>query len=373
MFRPVIQKTRVLAGLALFNLIVFYVAINSQVNEKSRGYEIKIEAAGYMQDAMIALKDYRLGDSGVFVDSENDPNETTLIGSQYGPTTTDEGDLDAKLTTLNPNFAALIIDMMIEAGVEYGDAVAVSLTGSMPGANIATFAAGKALNLDLHIITSVGASQWGANDPYYTWLDMETILNEREVFDFKSEAASIGGKGDNGKGVSIFGRELLWESIYRNNVTLIQEDSLVLSIDRRLDIYSEDLPLNNYSALINIGGGAASIGPSINSRLIPSAVSFPGDLLELSGRSIVRDFSRNNIPIIQILDIHDLADTYALPWAPIPTPVIGEGIIFSQLKYNFWITLLCLILAIASVTAVGIYSHKQIKERMANYEPESIL
>ena len=202
---------------------------------------------------------------------------------------------------------------------------------------------------------------------------METILNEREVFDFKSEAASIGGKGDNGKGVSIFGRELLWESIYRNNVTLIQEDSLVLSIDRRLDIYSEDLPLNNYSALINIGGGAASIGPSINSRLIPSAVSFPGDLLELSGRSIVRDFSRNNIPIIQILDIHDLADTYALPWAPIPTPVIGEGIIFSQLKYNFWITLLCLILAIASVTAVGIYSHKQIKERMANYEPESIL
>ena len=192
MFRPVIQKTRVLAGLALFNLIVFYVAINSQVNEKSRGYEIKIEAAGYMQDAMIALKDYRLGDSGVFVDSENDPNETTLIGSQYGPTTTDEGDLDAKLTTLNPNFAALIIDMMIEAGVEYGDAVAVSLTGSMPGANIATFAAGKALNLDLHIITSVGASQWGANDPYYTWLDMETILNEREVFDFKLFSLTIG-------------------------------------------------------------------------------------------------------------------------------------------------------------------------------------
>ena len=51
-----------------------------------------------MTDAMSILKNTRM-EKGVFIDIENDPNETGLVGSPYSLITTDEGDLDAKLTT----------------------------------------------------------------------------------------------------------------------------------------------------------------------------------------------------------------------------------------------------------------------------------
>ncbi len=352
---------------------MFYIADHSVVTVKSRGYDEKVQAASFMKEAMETLKNYRMGEHGIFVDSENDPNETTLVGSQYGPITTDEGDLDAKLTTLNPNFAALMVDMFMEAGIQTGDTIAVSFTGSMPGANLAVLSACRSMDVFPVIITSVGASQWGANDPYFTWLDMETVLYEKGVFPFKSAAASIGGKGDTGKGLSRFGRELLWESIYRNKVRLIQEDSLSASIDTRLKIYEEYQPAGNYAALVNVGGGAAGVGPGINARLIPPGVSFPENLQELSGKSIIREFSRKGVPLVHVLDIRSIAREYQLPWAPIPTPEIGEGILYHKLMYNFWVTLICLIFAAGSVIAIGIYSHKQIKERTATYEPESIL
>ncbi|NQU68292.1 MAG: poly-gamma-glutamate system protein [Candidatus Marinimicrobia bacterium] len=373
MFRPVIQKTRVLVGMAVFNLLMFFIASHSLVTVKSRGYELKLQAAAQMQQAMDELKEYRLGSDGIFIDSTNDPNETALIGSQFGPITTDEGDLDAKLTTLNPNFASLVLDMFLELGMSAGDTVAVSLTGSMPGANLAVFAACKTLDVTPVIITSVGASQWGANDPYFTWLDMESVLLDRGVFSYQSAAASIGGKGDVGKGVSMYGRELLWESIYRNQIPLIQEDSLVAAIGKRMQVYGESAKIADYSALVNVGGGASSIGPSINSRLIPDGISYPNELMELSGSSVVREFSREGIPVIHILDIRNFSRDYQIPWAPIPTPTIGEGPLYSEQRYNFWVTLVCLFSAIGSVIGVGIYSHKQIKERMATYEPDSIL
>lgn len=128
-----------------------------------------------MAGAMQLLKEVRL-EKGVFIDRENDPNETGLVGSQFSLTTTDEGDLDAKLTTLDPNFSAAMVDLLNQAGLQPGDTIAVMLTGSMPGANMAMLIACDAMDIHPVVITSIGASQWGANDPDMTWLDMEKLL-----------------------------------------------------------------------------------------------------------------------------------------------------------------------------------------------------
>ena len=77
-----------------------------------------------MKSAMDELKDHRMEQS-VFIDIENDPNETGLVGGPYSLITTDEGDLDAKLTTLDPNFAAVIIDLMYQLDLKKNDTVAV--------------------------------------------------------------------------------------------------------------------------------------------------------------------------------------------------------------------------------------------------------
>ncbi len=373
MFSPAIQKTRVLVALAVFNLIVFTIASKMTVSRKAIGYEQKIEASHLMEQAMLALKEFRMGDKGVFVDSNNDPNETALIGPRFSLITTDQGDLDYKLTTLNPNFAAAMVDMLLKARVKRGDRVAVSFTASMPGANIATLASCSVLGLNPVIISSVGASQWGATDPYFTWLDMESVLNQTGIIKFKSTAASVGGKGDTGKGVSVKGRELIRDAIGRNAVTLIDEANLSASINKRLDIYKQVSNLPNYAAFINIGGGAASVGPSINAKLIPSGVSDPQQLSTLGGNSVLRKFANKGVPILHLLNIAKIADKYDLPIAPIPTPEIGEGRLYSVKEYNFWVCLIALLLVAGSVATVGIYSHKQIEKRTETFEPESIL
>ncbi len=373
MFRPAIQKTSTLVALAIFNLFVFFVASKITVIHKARGFDKKIQASRLMSRAMTTLKEFRMGGKGVFVDSENDPNETALIGPQFSLITTDQGNLDYKLTTLNPNFAAVMVDMLISAGVKRGDRVAVSFTASMPGANLAVFAACSVLGLKPVIISSVGASQWGATDPYFTWLDMETVLNTAGVFPFKSMAASVGGKGDTGKGVSVRGRELIRAAIRRNSVMLIDEPDLSSSIAKRLELYGSIAPVSQYAAFINIGGGAASVGPSINAKLIPTGLSDPRRLSSLGGSSVLREFARNSVSVVHLLNIKRIAEKYDLPLAPIPTPEIGQGKLYSVREYNFWITLLALLFASGAVTGVGIFSHQQILKRTETYEPESIL
>jgi poly-gamma-glutamate system protein len=375
MFRPHIQRLEVLIVLALLSAGLFFWAAKSTLVVKARGHDLKIVAAEKMAQAMSTLKEVRLGSEGIVMeDNPNDPNGTMLIGSEYTPITTDRGNLDAKLTTLNPNFAAIVVDMLVAADVENGDTIAVAFTGSMPGANIGVLAACSAMEIHPVIITSLGASEWGATDPYFTWVDMETELFRQDVFKKVSIAASMGGGGDRGKDLSPNGRELLKEAINRNYHILqsIQEKDLESSISKRIDLFGKVLPLSDYKVYLNVGGGAASVGPRINARLVPpglsSAASLKGDLADC----VLKRFVDVNVPVIHIHNIEELAEKYDLPFSPIPMPETGIGQIFAQLIFNRTISLIALILTLGSLTAVGLRSHRQVKEVM-EYDPEASL
>ena len=160
-FIPAIQKTSTLVILSAIALVSFVVSIYSTTIDISPSYDMKIKAANLMKESMVELKNVRM-EAGVFIDDENDPNETGLVGSPFSLITTDEGDLDAKLTTLDPNFSAGMVELMLRMNLQKGDTVAILLTGSMPGANIAVLTAANAMGLIPMVITSVGASQWGA-------------------------------------------------------------------------------------------------------------------------------------------------------------------------------------------------------------------
>ena len=108
-FIPAIQKTTTLVALSFLALACFIISMNFKTNDVSPSYEHKIEAANLMQEAMRVLKNHRMEES-IFIDIENDPNETGLVGSPFSLITTDEGDLDSKLTTLDPNFSAVIVE-----------------------------------------------------------------------------------------------------------------------------------------------------------------------------------------------------------------------------------------------------------------------
>lgn len=373
MFRPHIQRLEVLIILALFSVGLFYWAAKSTVVVKARGYDLKLAAAGKMAEAMSVLKEVRLGSEGVIMeDNPNDPNGTMLVGSEYTPITTDRGNLDSKLTTLNSNFSAGVVDMLLAANVKKGDTIAVAFTGSMPGANIAVLAACETMDIHPVVITSVGASEWGATDPYFTWVDMQGELLSRGVFKSASIAASVGGGGDVGKGLSRRGRDLLWEAIYRNNLPLIQEKSLKASIARRMNVFNDVLPLSQYKVYLNVGGGAASVGPRINARLVPAGLSSAASLKGGLADCVLKRFVDEGIPIIHLHSINELAAKYDFPFPPVPLPEIGEGQIFARLTFNRTVSFIALILSLGSLTAVGLSSHRKIKEAM-EYDPEASL
>ena len=375
-FIPAIQKTSTLVILSCLSLICFYISIHSKTIDMSPAYSEKVEAAKLMEKAMQTLKESRM-EKGVFVDIENDPNETGLVGSPFSLITTDEGDLDSKLTTLDPNFSAAIIDLMMELNLKSQDTVAILMTGSMPGANIAVLTACKAMNIFPVTISSVGASQWGANHVDFTWLDMESILLENGLIFSKSIAASIGGRNDMGRLLSPAGRNIITENINKYSIPIISKTRLAENIQERMDIFLSVLPINNYRAVINVGGGVASLGTSFNLKLLPPGIVRRSDMLNITRpggiEGVFSKFIKSNVPGLHILNIRPLTEKLKMPFAPIPLPVIGVGSLYADERYNLWVALFCLIIVGGSVIAVGVQSKKKIKQHLIQHEPDSLL
>ena len=375
-FIPAIQKTSTLVGLSFLALGCFIISINSRTIDVSPSYEDKIEAANLMQKAMSILKNHRMEES-VFIDIENDPNETGLVGSPFSLITTDEGDLDSKLTTLDPNFSAVMVELMHQLGLKDGDTIAVLMTGSMPGANIAVLTACKALGVIPITITSVGASQWGANLVDFTWLDMESILFENGLISSRSIAASIGGRNDMGRLLSPSGRDLIMENINKHNLPLIRKERLADNIQHRMDLYGSIKSINEYDAIVNVGGGVASLGTSFNIRLLPPGVvrrNIIQDIVRPGGiEGVFSKFLKFDVPGLHILNIRPLTKEFKMPFAPIPVPEIGVGGLYAIEKYNVWVASICLIVVSSSVLAVGIHSKRKIRQHLIQHEPDSLL
>ena len=376
-FIPAIQKTSTLVILSVIALVGFIISINSTTVDISPSYDLKIKAARLMEKSMSILKEKRM-ESGVFIDDENDPNETGLVGSPFSLITTDEGDLDAKLTTLDPNFSAGMVELMFEMRLQQGDTIAILLTGSMPGANIAVLTAAKAIGLVPIMITSVGASQWGANHVDFTWLDMEEILFNNGFISNRSIAASIGGRNDMGRLLSPAGRDIIISNISKHKLPLIKNTKLAENIDERMKLFSGYRNPKAFSAMINIGGGVASLGTSFNSKLLNAGIVKKSDVLDISLREggiegVLSKFAKNNVPILHVLNIKSLTELLNMPFAPIPIPEIGVGGLYAEEKYNIFIATVCLVIISGLVFAVGYHSKQKIKEHLVDHEPDSLL
>jgi poly-gamma-glutamate system protein len=364
----------VLTLLSFIALLALLLVESQKTNVRRQWYKEKLQASKLSKEAADSIKEFRL-QKGIFIDAVNDPNKTALIGQDITPITTDRGYIEAKLTSINPNFAAVVVDMLKEADLNENDAVAVAFTGSFPGLNIAVHSAIQSLRLKPVIITSVGASNWGANDPYFTWLDMERLLYDKKIFKHKSIAASIGGGQDRGRGLSPEGRNLIQKAIERNGIEFINEDYLENSIEKRLAIYNRHskTPIKLF---INVGGGISSVGATENYPFIPSGFSQPLALKNFPVRGVLVRMSEQNIPFIHLLNITQLADKYGLPVSPSPLPQPGEGEIFNQNQYNVLLTTATAVVLLGFISIVLFYEKRRHKlgtelvSAMNQFEPE---
>lgn len=361
-----------LAVLTVVSLVMFLWANNSRVTRISPVYDEKHEAAVWMQAAMDTLRTRRYPQAE-FIDAVNDPNASTLIGQQFSPITTETGDLEAKWTALNPNMGAVLVHYFHEAGLDSNDIIAVGLSGSLPGMNLAMYAAVEAINLRPLVITSVGASSWGANDPYFTWLDMERELIDAGLLEQGSLYASIGGGDDIGRQLSPRGRDLIRDAIDRNNLRLLYADDLDEAVDVRMNTYDSYAGSEPIALYVNIGGGVASLGHSRNALLIGEGLFDRLPQVNYPRRGVMQAMNARSIPVLNLVNITEIAGDFDLPLSPNPLPPPGEGLLFREVKYNMTITVAALIIVLATLMIVLFFDRRAQRLDRPGADPDTLL
>jgi len=282
------------------------------------------EASGLMARATVALRECRES-RGLPIDPEADPNGTGLIGVERSAITTSLGSVAAKRTTANPDFAALVVSLLHEAGVRRGDVVAVGASSSFPALIVATLAAARAIGAEPLVVSSLGASEWGANLPGFHWLDMEDCLRSAGLFTVRPVARALGGEGDVGEDMDPAGRSLLEARLRAEGTPYLVEPDLAQNVAARLDAYRRAAGARPVKAFVNIGGSWANMGTDASVLELAPGLAPRVPLPPPERRGVIQTMAAAGVPVVHLLNVKGLCERYGLPWDPRPLPEPGRG------------------------------------------------
>ncbi|MCX6558935.1 MAG: poly-gamma-glutamate system protein [Candidatus Aminicenantes bacterium] len=286
------------------------------------------DAVRLMTRALDALREARAA-AGLAIDERTDLNLTGLIGREASPTTTSLGHLEAKRTAANPALAGAVVRMLHEAGVGRGDAIAVGASSSFPGLVVATLCAAQAMGARALPIVSLGASNWGANDPRWTGLDIVESLNKSGVLDVPIIAASIGGEGDMGLDMAPEGRALLRRRIEEWGGEFLAAGDLTAEVAVRIRLFESWAAGAPIKAFVNVGGSWVDMGTDsevlkLRPGFNPAAdVSIP----PVARRGLIQAWAAKGVPVVHLLFVRGLCERYGIPWDPMPfaSPASAEA------------------------------------------------
>jgi poly-gamma-glutamate system protein len=267
-----------------------------------------------------------------------------LLGDEYSELTTTLGSVEAKSTAANPEFSALIVRMLHDAGLDSTCTVGVMLSGSFPSLSIAVLAACQTVGVKVVMVSSLGASSFGANQPGATWIDQEGWLREKGGLRYSSAFVTFGAEGDTGGGLSDEGIAELRQAVERNHAKLVVPVSLHDAIAGRIDLFEE----NRIKLLLNIGGSQPAMGACVHSTTIPNGFHRTLRSCPDSDRGVLVRMAEAGVPVIHLLNIRDLALKNGI--SLIPSSDIRESILYKSEN----VSVLLVILAILSIS-VGIF------------------
>lgn len=308
--------------------------------------DLQVEAATIMRDAEAYMKEEIL-ERGIAIEAE-DLNQTGLLGPEFTQLTTTPGNIDAKRTSLSPDFAALLVRYYVQAGLEEGDVIAIGSSGSFPGLLVASLAAGQAMGLEMRVIASLGASMHGATRPEYNIFDFINAMDEGGFADFDLVGVSAGGPNDQGGGLM---DGILWfdtaqlslDLCAETGAHLIYHDSLEDSIQERLELYGDDVDL-----FVSIGGASPNCGTSSYTLNFPNGlVTNPPTIPTTPERGLNYEYAARGVPVVNLLNVRGLANDNGMTYDPVPFDEIGESGVYKETEYNIWIVVVTLAAAFA--------------------------
>ncbi len=311
----------------------------------------KLAAAHLATDCFDVIRQERLA-RGYALDPELDPTRSGVIGLTVSPVTSIAGHLESKRASVNPNFAAAVVQMLHEAGVKPGDQIAVGYTGSLPAINTAVCAACEAMHVEPIVIASATSSQFGANFPDLLWIDLERILQQQGLIHFRSQAVSIGGYQDRGLQFSDEGMQLIHAAIDRSGLELLEPTDFADSIDQRMAIYQRVAAGRPIKAYINIGGGTVSVGKAIGKQMYQPGLNLQPPPGATDIDSVMTRFAKTGTPVIHMVEIRRLARQYNLPTELATMPSPGEGELFGAQRSSRLLAALVLVAILLSLRSI---------------------
>lgn len=315
-----------------------------KASEAAEHYDDMLSASRIVQQAIDVLRPIRGRIEPI--NPQVDPTRSGLIGVASSPFTSNAGDLEAKQATINPNWGAVVVRMLAEAGVEPGDTVAVAISGSFPALNIAVYAAMEVMSLEPIVIVSGSASQWGANVPGSGWMDIARHLREARIVDVKADAATLSGIDDRGGGLNDRGIEMIRQAAEQAGIEVFVPDSYEAAVADRIRIYREAADGRPIAAYINVGGGIASTGPSSIDHFFEYGLSRTAPPRAFRAPSVMGHFLRQDVPVLNFSGMLTLSTRYGLPYPPLEPVSIGSGGVYQTVSYRRWLTGLMIVLLV---------------------------
>jgi len=353
--KPFIPMKYIIIAFLIIIVGMFFVETTKKTVNRPY-YQIQAEAARIMlQSANSLQKEKTL--KNIPTSNELDPNQTGLIGMEFTPLTTTLGNLTAKRTSTNPDFAALMVKFMKEARLTSGDYIAIGASGSFPALIVATLSACKAMEINPLIIYSIGSSEYGANIPDFTIIEMLDILNKENILPYKLLAVSMGGENDQAESMLYPESKELINSIARESgVFFINTNNLEKNIQQRIDLYQEGAGEKPIKLFVNIGGNVANYGTTSSSIAFPNGLVFQySEIPDHPTRGLIFEFQSKGIPVINLLNIVDLAVKNHLAIDPIPLPFIGKSYLYKEVQYSKWLIILIFISEIFYLYWISFY------------------
>ncbi len=325
----------------------FLVSEFAITNYKKKKYNAKMLQAVDLTKKWFKIIGDEKKTRSIISDANSNTPYNYLIGNDFTFTTTTLGSLNAKEIATNPDFAALMVRLIKEANIKDNETVGVIISGSFPSLAISTLAALQTLELDIILMSSLGASSYGANQEQATWIDMETWLIEKGDLQYNSEILSLGAENDIGFGLSDEGIFTLHEAAKRNKRTFFLPNSLNYSIHKRTELFSS----KEISLLINIGGNQAALGRCTHSVSIPNGLNKNIELCNDKDRGVIQEINSLGIPIINLLNIKELANKYGMDISPGIS--YSKSIkLFGETKRNKTIQIIALIISLLSLLII---------------------
>ena len=234
-----------------------------------------------------------------------------LIGQELTPLVTTLGSLEAKRLSTHPAWARVLTERLAAEGIGAGSIVAASLSGSFPGLNVALAAACEALDARLIAVSSVTASSWGANEPGFTWPEMEVRLVRARVIRPVSVAITTGGAADRAADLADEDRALAERirdaAAARLDVPALRPGSFEEAVAARLRAYrraAAGAPIDLY---VNVGGAEASMGRSTAILGVGTGFVSGRALRGSAGQGVTAWFADQRVPILMLLNVRELA------------------------------------------------------------------